>query len=57
MFFSPTLYYGLEDLSVFGLFEIPKEVSSVFWDGVLASGTTWLIHTFQEMGERVFSEE
>ena len=56
-FFSPTLYYGLGDLNVFGLFEISKEVSSVFWDGVLASGTTWLIHTSQEMLERAFSEE
>ena len=30
---------------------------NVFWDGVLASGTTWLIHTGQEMMERAFSEE
>ncbi len=56
-FFSPTLHYGLVDFDVFGLFEISKEVSSVFWDGVLASGTVWLIHTFQEMCERAFSEE
>ena len=56
-FFSPTLYYGLGDLNVFGLFEISKEVSSVFWDGVLASGTTWLIHTVQEMSERAFNED
>ena len=56
-FFSPTLHYGLQDLSVFGWFEISKEISSVFWDGVLASGTTWLIHTGQEMMERAFSEE
>ena len=56
-FFSPTLYYGLGDLNIFGLFEISKEVSSVFWDGVLASGTTWLLHTGQEMMERAFQEE
>jgi len=56
-FFSPTLFYGLNDINVFGLFEITKEVSSVFWDGILASGATWLIHTFQEMGERAFNEE
>jgi len=56
-FFSPTLYYGLADFDVFGLFEISKEVSSVFWDGVLASGTTWLIHTVQEMMERTSQEE
>jgi len=56
-FFSPTLFYGLGDLSVFGWFEVPKEAVSVFWDGVLASGTTWLLHTGQEMMERAFSEE
>jgi len=27
---------------------------SVFFDGILASGTTWLLHTFQEMMERSF---
>ena len=56
-FFSPTLHYGLMDLNVFGLFSVSKEVSSVFFDGMLASGTTWLIHTFQEMSERAFNEE
>ncbi len=56
-FFSPTIHYGLNDLDVFGLFEISKGVSSVFWAGVLASGTTWLIHTFQEMCERAFNED
>jgi len=55
-YFSPTLYYGLSDLNVLGLFTIPKEYMSVFFDGVLASGTTWLIHTFQEMCERSFTE-
>lgn len=56
-FFSPTLHYGLADLNVFGFFEITKEVSSVFWDGILASGVVWLIHTFQEMMERAFNVE
>ena len=55
-FFSPSLYYGLGDLNL-GLFTIPNEVTSVFFDGMLASGTTWLIHTFQEMAERAFNEE
>jgi hypothetical protein len=55
-FFSPTIYYGLEDLTVFNLFVIPKEYSSIFFDGVLASGTTWLLHTGQEMMERAFEE-
>ena len=56
-FFSPTLHYGLQDLNVFGWFEISKEISSVFWDGILASGTTWLLHTGQEMLERAFQDE
>jgi len=56
-FFSPTLHYGLTDLNVSNLFSIPKEYLSVFFDGMLASGTTWLLHTFQEMGERAFNEE
>jgi hypothetical protein len=55
-YFSPTLYYGLNDLNMFNLFTIQKEFLSIFFDGVLASGTTWLIHTFQEMSERAFSE-
>lgn len=55
-FFSPTIYHGLEDLTVFNLFVIPKEYSSIFFDGVLASGTVWLLHTTQEMMERAFSE-
>lgn len=56
-FFSPSLYYGFDDINVFGLFKIPKEFGSVFFDGVLASGTTWILHTFQEMMERAFPEE
>lgn len=51
-FFSPTLHYGLNDLWIF-----PKEVTSVFFDGMLASGTTWILHTFQEMMERSFPED
>ena len=50
-YFSPTLYYGLEDL-----WGIPKEYLSIFFDGILASGTTWFIHTYQEMAERVFNK-
>jgi hypothetical protein len=56
-FFSPTLHYGINDFEVFNLFVIPKGVLSIFFDGVLASGTTWLLHTFQEMMERSFPEE
>jgi hypothetical protein len=48
VYFSPTLQYGLTDINVFNWFEIPKEVSSVFFDGMFASGMTWLIHTLQE---------
>jgi len=50
-FFSPTTYYGLGD------FGFGNNVTSVFFDGVLASGTTWVLHTFQEMMERAFSDD
>lgn len=56
-YFSPTLHYGINDLNLFNLFTLPKGVTSVFFDGMLASGTTWLIHTFQEMCERAFNED
>lgn len=49
-FFSPTMYYGLAD------FGFGNSVTSVFFDGILASGTTWLLHTFQEMMERAFPD-
>jgi len=49
VFFSPTEYYGLGDMVV------PSVFTSVFFDGILASGTVWLIHTFQEMCERAFN--
>jgi len=48
-FFSPTEYYGLGDMVV------PSVFTYVFFDGMLASGTVWLIHTFQEMCERAFN--
>jgi hypothetical protein len=51
VYFSPTLHYGLEDF-----FFIPKEVLSVFFDGMLASGSVWLLHTIQEMCERAFND-
>ncbi len=51
VFFSPTEYYGLGDMV------IPSIFTSVFFDGILASGSTWLIHTFQEMCERAFNED
>ena len=48
VYFSPTLHYGMEDINFFNLFTIHKELSSVFFDGMLASGSVWLIHTLQE---------
>jgi len=56
-FFSPTLYYGLNDLNIFNWFTIDKEYLSIFFDGILGGGTTWLIHTLQEMCERAFINE
>lgn len=48
--FSPTLQCGMvyEGVDVLGLFTIPQNVISIFLDGCLISGTTWLIHTLQE---------
>lgn len=30
---------------------------SILFDGAFTSGVVWLIHTFQEMGERAFQDE
>ena len=47
--FSPTLMSGLmQDIDVFGLFTIHKELLATFFDGCLASGSVWLVHTLQE---------
>lgn len=56
-FFSPTIYYGLGDINFFNLFTISNKYSSIFFDGVLASGSVWFIHTVQEMFERAFNGE
>lgn len=44
--FSPFYNYGLEIIPI-----------SMFLDACLISGTTWLIHTVQEMMERAFTEQ
>jgi hypothetical protein len=56
LIWSPTIDYGVvtHGVSVFGLFEFPKEVVATFLDGCLTSGTVWLIHTIQETLERHF---
>jgi len=47
--FSPTLSTGLlTDYSFFELFSINKYILASFFDGCLASGSVWLIHTIQE---------
>jgi hypothetical protein len=53
VFFSPTYHYWVG--GYFG--SLPKEYVSFFFDGILASGTTWLIHTLQEMMERAFPND
>jgi hypothetical protein len=30
---------------------------SILFDGAFTSAVVWLIHTFQEMGERAFQDE
>ena len=54
LIWSPTLYYEIvtSDISFFNLFNIPKELISIFLDGCLSSGIVWLIHTLQESMER-----
>lgn len=47
--FSPTLSTGLlTDYSFFELFTINKYILASFFDGCLASGSVWLVHTVQE---------
>lgn len=55
IYFSPTLSCGLQEINFFNLFTIEAKYSSIFFDGVLASATTWFIHTTQEMMERAFN--
>jgi len=50
--FSPSLtYLNIQDMDFWNL-HISKEFIGTFFDGCLASGTTWLIHTIQEAFER-----
>lgn len=55
IFFSPTLSIGLGEINIFNQCIIPAEYGSIFFDGILASATTWFIHTTQEMMERAFN--
>ena len=55
IYFSPTLSAGLGEINLFNLYTIPPQYGSIFFDGVLASATTWFIHTTQEMMERAFN--
>jgi hypothetical protein len=42
----------INDINIFDLFIIPTKFICVFFDGALASGTNWLIHTIQEHFEK-----
>jgi hypothetical protein len=47
--FSPTLSTGLmHNFDVLGFFSIDKELLAAFFDGCLASGSVWFVHTVQE---------
>jgi len=51
--FSPTLSTNLmKNIDIFELFTINKIILSTFFDGCLASGAVWLIHTIQEKLEK-----
>jgi|TARA_R110000803_G_scaffold182273_1_gene244583 hypothetical protein len=43
---SPTASQGIDNIYL-----------SLFLDGCLSSGVTWLVHSFQEMTERAFNED
>ena len=48
LMFSPALSTGgIDDIVIKG-FTFPKEVLGAFFDGCLASGSVWFIHTVQE---------
>ncbi len=50
--YSPSLtMLGDATLTLFN-YDIPSEYLAVFFDGCLASGTVWFIHTFQEYLEQ-----
>jgi hypothetical protein len=47
---------GYTNLSILSSHGVDNIFLSVFLDSCLVSGTTWLVHTFQEMLERVSNE-
>lgn len=47
LMFSPALSTGMSDIVVNG-FTFPKEILGTFFDGCLASGSVWFVHTIQE---------
>lgn len=47
----------IHDVNIFGLFIIPAKVIIVFFDGAVGSASSWLVHTIQEMCERVFVKD
>jgi len=47
LMFSPALSTGIQDIVIKG-FTFPKEILGTFFDGCLASGGVWFIHTIQE---------
>ena len=48
LMFSPVLSSGGIDDTLIRGFTFPKEVLGAFFDGCLASGSVWFIHTVQE---------
>lgn len=47
----------IHDVNVFDLFTIPNIFICVFFDGMIASGSSWVIHTLQEFLERAFTKD
>jgi len=47
--YSPSYFMnGDQPMTFFGLFVVPSDYLSVFFDGCLASGSVWFLHTIQE---------
>lgn len=49
------IYFGYIELTPVGSMGVDNIYLVVFFNGLLSAGGVWLIHTFQETLERVFS--
>ena len=50
-------YFGFSNLTPVGSLGVTNLVLLTFLNGLLSSGSVWLVHTLQEMMERAFTNE